>query len=158
MWTAGMLYHRYIVRFSSPSVVFQVVDEKLFFVKVHMPFDLLCTYAEVMHIKLPIQPNDLASKSNFMTRLLYPEQEVLLKKTKFFTAPFRKDQLQYFYMKDREQFFTPAMRSRMVRVRSQFEVICSCVYVMMCCWFAGVLHSQSSSVWCQWKCQEVWHL
>ncbi|XP_057180652.1 anoctamin-6 isoform X2 [Triplophysa rosa] len=90
-----------------------VVDEKLFFVKVHMPFDLLCTYAEVMHIKLPIQPNDLASKSNFITKLLYPEQEVLLKKTKFFTAPFRKDQLQYFYIKDREQFFTPAMRSRM---------------------------------------------
>ncbi|XP_056604710.1 anoctamin-6 [Triplophysa dalaica] len=90
-----------------------VVDEKLFFVKVHMPFDLLCTYAEVMHIKLPIQPNDLASKSNFITEFLYPEQEVLLKKTKFFTAPFRKDQLEYFYIKDREQFFTPAMRSRM---------------------------------------------
>lgn len=93
-----------------------VVDEKQFFVKMHLPFDVLCTYAEVLHIKLPIQPNDLTPRSfsyNCFTKHFYPDRELIAKETEYFTAPFRKDQLEYFYVKDREQFFTPAMRSRM---------------------------------------------
>ncbi|XP_026065055.1 anoctamin-6-like [Carassius auratus] len=93
-----------------------VVDEKLIYVKVHMPFEVLCTYAEVMHIKLPIQPNDLAPQSsvyNCFTRHFYPSEDVIPKEPDFFTAPFRNDQLKCFYMKDKEQFFTPALRSRM---------------------------------------------
>uniref|UniRef100_A0A8C2AN28 Anoctamin n=1 Tax=Cyprinus carpio TaxID=7962 RepID=A0A8C2AN28_CYPCA len=93
-----------------------VVDEKLVYVKVHVPFEVLCTYAEVLHIKLPIQPNDLAQQSstyNCFTRHFYPSEDVIAKEPDFFTAPFRKDQLKCFYVKDREQFFTPAVRSRM---------------------------------------------
>uniref|UniRef100_A0A8C1J070 Anoctamin n=1 Tax=Cyprinus carpio TaxID=7962 RepID=A0A8C1J070_CYPCA len=93
-----------------------VMDEKLVYVKVHVPFEVLCTYAEVLHIKLPIQPNDLAQQSstyNCFTRHFYPSEDVIAKEPDFFTAPFRKDQLKCFYVKDREQFFTPAVRSRM---------------------------------------------
>uniref|UniRef100_A0A672SPH5 Anoctamin n=1 Tax=Sinocyclocheilus grahami TaxID=75366 RepID=A0A672SPH5_SINGR len=89
---------------------------KLVYVKVHMPFEVLCTYAEVLHIKLPIQPNDLAQQSsayNCFTRHFYPSEDVIAKEPDFFTAPFRKDQLKCFCVKDREQFFTPAVRSRM---------------------------------------------
>ncbi|CDQ75337.1 unnamed protein product [Oncorhynchus mykiss] len=96
-----------------------VVDEKLLFVKVHMPWDVLCTYAEVLHIKLPIQPNDLSTTSspfNFLsciTRHFYPSEDLIAKETEYFTAPFEKDRLEYFYVKDRDLFFTPSMRSRM---------------------------------------------
>uniref|UniRef100_A0A672T9Q3 Anoctamin n=1 Tax=Sinocyclocheilus grahami TaxID=75366 RepID=A0A672T9Q3_SINGR len=93
-----------------------VMDEKLVYVKVHMPFEVLCTYAEVLHIKLPIQPNDLAPQSsayNCFTHHFYPSEDVIAKEADFFTAPFQKDQLKCFWVKDREQFFTPAMRSRM---------------------------------------------
>ncbi|XP_071382280.1 anoctamin-6 [Centroberyx affinis] len=96
-----------------------VVDEKLMFVKVHMPWDVLCTYAEVLHIKLPIQPNDLSSRPSpwrffsCITKYFYPSEDLITKETEFFTAPFEKDRLEYFYVKDQDVFFTPSMRSRM---------------------------------------------
>uniref|UniRef100_A0A8C7CEQ6 Anoctamin n=1 Tax=Oncorhynchus kisutch TaxID=8019 RepID=A0A8C7CEQ6_ONCKI len=109
----------------------KVVDEKLLFVKVHMPWDVLCTYAEVLHIKLPIQPNDLSTTSspfNFLsciTRHFYPSEDLIAKETEYFTAPFEKDRLEYFYVKDRDLFFTPSMRSRMayyILSRAPYEV------------------------------------
>lgn len=96
-----------------------VVDEKLMFVKVHMPWDVQCTYAEVMHIKVPIQPNDLASRPSpwrcfsFIWKKFYPNEDLIKKEMEFFTAPFEKDRLEYFYTKDKDMFFTPSMRSRM---------------------------------------------
>ncbi|XP_055761466.1 anoctamin-6-like isoform X2 [Salvelinus fontinalis] len=108
-----------------------VVDEKLLFVKVHMPWDMLCTYAEVLHIKLPIQPNDLSTTSspfNFLsciTKHFYPSEDLIAKETEYFTAPFEKDRLEYFYVKDRDLFFTPSMRSRMayyILSRAPYEV------------------------------------
>ncbi|KAG9333795.1 hypothetical protein JZ751_010110, partial [Albula glossodonta] len=56
-----------------------VLDGKIF-VKVHMPWDVLCNYAEVLHIKLPIQPNDLSSSSstfNCFTKYFYPSQDLI---------------------------------------------------------------------------------
>ncbi|XP_046878578.1 anoctamin-6 isoform X2 [Hypomesus transpacificus] len=108
-----------------------VVDEKLIFVKVHMPWDLLCTYAEVLHIKMPIQPNDLSSQSSpfsflsCLTKFFYPSEEVLSKETEYFTAPFEKDRLEYFCVKDQDLFFPPSMRSRMayyILSRAPYEV------------------------------------
>uniref|UniRef100_A0A8C7F7E4 Anoctamin n=1 Tax=Oncorhynchus kisutch TaxID=8019 RepID=A0A8C7F7E4_ONCKI len=108
-----------------------VVDEKLLFVKVHMPWDMLCTYAEVLHIKMPIQPNDLCTTSspfNFLsciTKHFYPSEDLIAKETEYFTAPFEKDRLEYFYVKDRDLFFTPSMRSRMayyILSRAPYEV------------------------------------
>ncbi|XP_049892464.1 anoctamin-6 [Epinephelus moara] len=96
-----------------------VTDEKLMFVKVHMPWDVLCTYAEVLHIKLPIQPNDLSSRPSpwrhfsCITKYFYPNEDMISKETEYFTAPFEKDRLEYFYVRDRDLFFTPSMRSRM---------------------------------------------
>lgn len=90
------------------------------FVKVHMPWDELCTYAEVLHIKLPIQPNDLSSQPSpwrllsCITKHFYPNQELIRDEAEYFTAPFEKDRLEYFYTKSRDNFFTPSMRSRMV--------------------------------------------
>ncbi|XP_005164519.1 anoctamin-6 isoform X1 [Danio rerio] len=96
-----------------------VVDEKLFFVKLHMPFDVLCANAEVLHIKLPIKCNDLrtqSSKHNCCTKPFYPNEDVIGKEPDYFTAPFRKDLLNRFQLKEREgrELFTPTMRSRMV--------------------------------------------
>uniref|UniRef100_A0A8P4GNV9 Anoctamin n=1 Tax=Dicentrarchus labrax TaxID=13489 RepID=A0A8P4GNV9_DICLA len=108
-----------------------VIDEKLLFVKVHMPWDVLCTYAEVLHIKLPIQPNDLSCHPSpwrclsFLTKPFYPSEELITKEAEFFTAAFEKDRLDYFYMKDKDTFFTPSMRSRMayyILSRAPYEI------------------------------------
>ncbi|XP_069556060.1 anoctamin-6 [Brachyistius frenatus] len=108
-----------------------VVNDKLTFVKVHMPWDVLCTYAEVLHIKLPIQLNDLSSRPslwNFfsgITKYFYPSEDLIRKETEFFTAPFEKDRVEYFHVKDKDVFFTPAMRSRMalyILSRAPYEI------------------------------------
>uniref|UniRef100_A0A3B4XAG1 Anoctamin n=1 Tax=Seriola lalandi dorsalis TaxID=1841481 RepID=A0A3B4XAG1_SERLL len=108
-----------------------VIDEKLMFVKVHMPWEVLCTYAEVLHIKLPIQPNDLSSRPSpwrhfsCITKHFYPNEELISKETEYFTAPFEKDRLDYFYIKDKDVFFTPSMRSRMayyILSRAPYEI------------------------------------
>lgn len=102
-----------------PLRVPQVIDDKLLFVKVHMPWDVLCTYAEVLHIKLPIQPNDLSSRPSpwrffsCITKHFYPNEDLISKEAEFFTAPFEKDRLEFFYVRDKDIFFTPSMRSRM---------------------------------------------
>ncbi|XP_056878530.1 anoctamin-6 [Takifugu flavidus] len=96
-----------------------VIDDKLMFVKVHMPWDMLCTYAEVLHIKLPIQPNDLSSRPSpwrffdFITKHFYPNEDLIKKEADYFTAPFEKDRLEFFHITDKDSFFTPSMRSRM---------------------------------------------
>uniref|UniRef100_A0A8C3G3I4 Anoctamin n=1 Tax=Cyclopterus lumpus TaxID=8103 RepID=A0A8C3G3I4_CYCLU len=109
----------------------QSVNEKLLFVKVHMPWDVLCTYAEVLHIKLPIQPNDLSSRPSrwrflsCITKHFYPNEELITKETEFFTAPFEKDRLEYFYVRDKDVFFTASMRSRMayyILSRAPYEI------------------------------------
>ncbi|XP_068442664.1 anoctamin-6 [Clinocottus analis] len=108
-----------------------VINEKLLFVKVHMPWDVLCTYAEVLHIKLPIQPNDLSSRPSpwrffdCITKHFYPNEELITKQTEFFTAPFEKDRLEYFYVRDKDAFFTASMRSRMayyILSRAPYEI------------------------------------
>ncbi|KAL2309489.1 hypothetical protein Nmel_005690 [Mimus melanotis] len=94
-----------------------VLDEKLIFVKVHAPWEVLCTYAEVMHIKLPLQHNDLKSRDsafNWFSRLFRVDENTIKPEQEFFTAPFQKEHLSSFYIQDKETFFNPATRSRIV--------------------------------------------
>ncbi|XP_029016604.1 anoctamin-6 isoform X2 [Betta splendens] len=108
-----------------------VQDDKLMFVKVHMPWDVLCTYAEVLHIKLPIQPNDLSTRSSpwrflsCITKHFYPDEKLIRKEAEYFTAPFEKSRLGLFCIKERDLFFTPSMRSRMasyILSRAPYEI------------------------------------
>ncbi|KAM9029389.1 anoctamin-6 [Ara ararauna] len=94
-----------------------VLDEKLIFVKVHAPWEVLCTYAEVLHIKLPLQPNDLKTRDsafNWFSRLFRVDENIIKPEQEFFTAPFQKELLSNFYVQDKDTFFNPATRSRIV--------------------------------------------
>lgn len=96
-----------------------VSDDKLVFVKVHAPWEVLCTYAEIMHIKLPLKPNDLKTRSafdtlNWFTKVLRVNESVIKPEQEFFTAPFEKSRMNDFYIHDRDSFFNPATRSRIV--------------------------------------------
>ncbi|XP_037551784.1 anoctamin-6 [Nematolebias whitei] len=108
-----------------------VVDDKVIFVKVHMPWDVLCTYAEVMHIKLPIKPNDIPTRPSYwrflncITKHFYPNEDLIRKEPEFFTAPFEKSRVGAFYTENKDLFFTPSMRSRMafyILSRAPYEV------------------------------------
>ncbi|XP_032732866.1 anoctamin-6 isoform X3 [Lontra canadensis] len=97
-----------------------VLDDKLVFVKVHAPWEVLCTYAEIMHIKLPLKPNDLKTRSSafgnfsWFTKVLQVDESIIKPEQEFFTAPFEKNRMNDFYIQDRDTFFNPATRSRIV--------------------------------------------
>ncbi|XP_045143198.1 anoctamin-6 isoform X1 [Echinops telfairi] len=97
-----------------------VLDDKLVFVKVHAPWEVLCTYAELMHIKLPLKPNDLKTQFsaldgfNWLTKVLKVDETLIKPEQEFFTAPFEKNRMNDFYIHDRDTFFNPATRSRIV--------------------------------------------
>ncbi|XP_011234496.1 anoctamin-6 isoform X2 [Ailuropoda melanoleuca] len=97
-----------------------ILDDKLVFVKVHAPWEVLCTYAEIMHIKLPLKPNDLKTWSSafgnfsWFTKVLQVDESIIKPEQEFFTAPFEKNRMNDFYIQDRDTFFNPATRSRIV--------------------------------------------
>ncbi|XP_020651173.3 anoctamin-6 [Pogona vitticeps] len=94
-----------------------VLDEKRVFVKVHAPWEVLCSYAEVMHIKLPLKPNDLKTRDSafsWISKCFRVDENIIKPEKEFFTAPFENDRLSDFYIQDKDMFFTPAMRSRIV--------------------------------------------
>ncbi|XP_037704201.1 anoctamin-6 isoform X2 [Choloepus didactylus] len=97
-----------------------VLDDRLVFVKVHAPWEVLCTYAELMHIKLPLKPNDMKTRFsafsgfNWFTKFLRVDESMIKPEQEFFTAPFEKNRMNDFYIRDRDTFFNPATRSRIV--------------------------------------------
>ncbi|TKC41449.1 hypothetical protein EI555_010351 [Monodon monoceros] len=104
-----------------------LLDDKLVFVKVHAPWEVLCTYAEIMHIKLPLKPNDLKTRSsafdnfNWFTKVLQVDESIIKPEQEFFTAPFEKNRMNDFYIQDRDTFFNPATRSRICNFSSPSE-------------------------------------
>uniref|UniRef100_A0A803TX32 Anoctamin n=1 Tax=Anolis carolinensis TaxID=28377 RepID=A0A803TX32_ANOCA len=92
-----------------------VLDEKCIFVKVHVPWEVLCKYAEIMHIRLPLQPSDLKTHDSafgWIRKFFSVDKEIIKPEQDFFTAPFENDRLSDFYIQDKDTFFTPATRSR----------------------------------------------
>ncbi|KAK1341240.1 hypothetical protein QTO34_017643 [Cnephaeus nilssonii] len=95
-----------------------VLDDRLVFVKVHAPWEVLCTYAELMHIKLPLKPNDLKTRSsafdnfNWLGKVLQVDESIIKPEQEFFTAPFERSRMNDFYIRDKDTFFNPATRSR----------------------------------------------
>ncbi|KAG8438346.1 hypothetical protein GDO86_008870 [Hymenochirus boettgeri] len=92
---------------------------KTFFVKIHAPWEVLTTYAEVLNIKMPIKDDDLCSPSenivlDCMLKLFKLPNSVMNPEPDYFTAPFRKDKQELFRIDDQETFFSPATRNRIV--------------------------------------------
>nr|NP_001086810.1 anoctamin 5 L homeolog [Xenopus laevis]AAH77486.1 Tmem16e-prov protein [Xenopus laevis] len=91
---------------------------KTYFLKIHAPWEVLTTYAEVLNIKMPLKADDLTDESeNLLSHMLKPFKlppEVMSPEPDYFTAPFRKDKQELFRIEDKEKFFTPSTRNRIV--------------------------------------------
>ncbi|XP_038637284.1 anoctamin-6 isoform X2 [Scyliorhinus canicula] len=95
-----------------------VIDANCIFLKIHAPWVLLCRYAEILHIKLPLQSNDMKPKTstfNCLTRIFSVDEAKIPPEPEFFTAPFEMEHIDSFQTADRDSFFTPATRSRIVK-------------------------------------------
>lgn len=104
-----------------------VLDFKTIFLKLHAPWEVLCRYAEVLHIKLPLFSNDLKQKTstfNCITKLFSVDEEKIPPEDEYFTAPFEMNRIKSFHTQNRDAFFTPATRSRIVNYilnRSEYK-------------------------------------
>ncbi|KAF4801326.1 Anoctamin-6 [Turdus rufiventris] len=93
-------------------------DGKIYFVKIHAPWEVLITYAEVLNIKVPIRENDIPPMvENPLDCVLYPfrlPEKVMHPEPDYFTAPFSKDKQELYLIDDENTFFSPSMRNRIV--------------------------------------------
>ncbi|XP_053305226.1 anoctamin-5 isoform X2 [Spea bombifrons] len=100
---------------------------KIYFIKIHAPWEVLSTYAEVLNIKVPIQKNDMAAPmENPLDCLLTPfklPDDIMSPEPDYFTAPFSKQKEELFLINDRNTFFSPSTRNRIV-----YYIISRCPY------------------------------
>ncbi|XP_054910685.1 anoctamin-6 [Poeciliopsis prolifica] len=108
-----------------------VHDDNLIYVKVHVPWEVQRTYAEVLHIKIPIEINQHTDQDpigdffDCVTKHFKPNEKLIKKETDYYTAPYMKERHECFVKMDKEKFFTPSMRSRManfILCRAPYEI------------------------------------
>uniref|UniRef100_A0AAY4EDR3 Anoctamin n=1 Tax=Denticeps clupeoides TaxID=299321 RepID=A0AAY4EDR3_9TELE len=95
------------------------VNGKTYFLKIHAPWDVLTTYADVLKIKVPFKVNDIPENREvpmewLFTPLRLPDG-IMHPEPDYFTSPFDKSKIDFFLMDNRETFFPPSTRNRIVR-------------------------------------------
>ncbi|KAM3854206.1 anoctamin-5 isoform 2-T2 [Vipera latastei] len=100
---------------------------KTYFVKIHAPWEILITYAEVLNIKMPIKENDIPCMvENPLDCIFWPfrlPEIVMHPEPDYFTAPFSKERQELYLIDDENTFFSPSVRNRIV-----FYILTRCPY------------------------------
>ncbi|XP_007955105.1 anoctamin-5 [Orycteropus afer afer] len=93
-------------------------DGKTYFVKIHAPWEVLVTYAEVLGIKMPIKESDIPPPNrNPFSCVLGPlklEKNVTNPYPEYFTAQFTRHRQELFLIEDESTFFPSSARNRIV--------------------------------------------
>ncbi|XP_031797732.1 anoctamin-5 isoform X7 [Sarcophilus harrisii] len=102
-------------------------DGRTYFVKIHAPWEVLTTYAEVLNIKMPIRENDIPpAMENPFECMFEPfrlPKKVMNPEPDYFTAPFSKQKQELFFIEDENTFFSPSVRNRIV-----YYILSRCPY------------------------------
>ncbi|XP_077424080.1 anoctamin-5 isoform X2 [Vanacampus margaritifer] len=102
-------------------------DGKTYFVKIHAPWEVLATYADVLKIKAPFKASDISKKYGMPMKCLatpfrLPEH-IMNPESDYFTTTFTKSKSDFFLIDDKDTFFTPATRNRIV-----YYILSRCPY------------------------------
>ncbi|KAM8751920.1 anoctamin-5 isoform 2-T2 [Acanthopagrus schlegelii] len=102
-------------------------DGKTYFVKIHAPWEVLATYADVLKIKVPFKANDIPDNSetpmNWLSTPFRLPEHIMHPEPDYFTAPFNKDKSDFFLIGEKETFFPPSTRNRIV-----YYILARCSY------------------------------
>ncbi|CAG2219297.1 ANO4 [Mytilus edulis] len=98
------------------------INKKTSFVKVHCPWELLAKYAEITNMKMPLLENDMDEELtgfvehcfSYLPSPFELSKDIIQDEPNYFTAPFNRDRVDQFIIKDKDTFFTNAQRSRIV--------------------------------------------
>ncbi|XP_078113279.1 anoctamin-5 isoform X3 [Sander vitreus] len=103
-------------------------DGKTYFVKIHAPWEVLATYADVLKIKVPFKANDIPNNSempmNWLSTPFRLPEHIMHPEPDFFTAPFDKSKADFFLIGDKDTFFPPSNRNRIV-----YYILSRCSYL-----------------------------
>ncbi|XP_019934199.2 anoctamin-5 isoform X1 [Paralichthys olivaceus] len=103
-------------------------DGKTYFVKIHAPWEVLATYADVLKIKVPFKVNDIPENKempmNWLSTPFRLPEPIMHPEPDFFTAPFNKSKSDFFLIDDKETFFPPSTRNRIV-----YYILSRCLYL-----------------------------
>ncbi|KAL4697143.1 hypothetical protein H8959_002841, partial [Pygathrix nigripes] len=93
-------------------------DGRTYFVKIHAPWEVLVTYAEVLGIKMPIKESDIPRPTHTpMSYVLGPVRlptSVKYPHPEYFTAQFSRHRQELFLIEDQATFFPSSSRNRIV--------------------------------------------
>ncbi|KAL7831102.1 hypothetical protein SRHO_G00306040 [Serrasalmus rhombeus] len=102
-------------------------DRKTYYLKIHAPWEVLATYADVLKIKVPFKPSDIPKGRDaplqWLTKPFRLPPEIMKPDPDYFTAPFDKSKADFFFIKDKETFFPPSTRNRIV-----YYILTRCPY------------------------------
>ncbi|XP_054476398.1 anoctamin-5 isoform X1 [Anoplopoma fimbria] len=102
-------------------------DGKTYFVKIHAPWEVLATYADVLKVKVPFKTNDIPDNSeipmNWLSTPFRLPEHIMYPEPDYFTAPFDKSKSDFFLIDNKETFFPPSTRNRIV-----YYILSRCSY------------------------------
>ncbi|XP_070758574.1 anoctamin-5b [Enoplosus armatus] len=102
-------------------------DQKTYFLKIHAPWDVLATYADVLKIKVPFKESDIPHGQEVpLEWLSHPfrlPDHIMHPQPDYFTYPFDKTKTDFFLINDKDTFFPPSTRNRIV-----FYILARCPY------------------------------
>ncbi|XP_026175594.1 anoctamin-5b isoform X1 [Mastacembelus armatus] len=102
-------------------------DQKTYFLKIHAPWDVLATYADVLKIKVPFKTSDIPHGQDiplgWLSRPFRPPEHIMHPQPDYFTYPFDKSKTDFFLISDKDTFFPPSTRNRIV-----FYILARCPY------------------------------
>uniref|UniRef100_A0AAY4BV99 Anoctamin n=1 Tax=Denticeps clupeoides TaxID=299321 RepID=A0AAY4BV99_9TELE len=102
-------------------------DGKTYFLKVHAPWDVLATYADVLKVKVPFKASDIPKARqdplSWVTLPFRLPERIMRPEPDYFTSPFDKAKMDFFLIHDKETFFPPSTRNRIV-----YYILTRCPY------------------------------
>uniref|UniRef100_A0AAZ3RNM3 Anoctamin n=1 Tax=Oncorhynchus tshawytscha TaxID=74940 RepID=A0AAZ3RNM3_ONCTS len=123
--TISPFHHLHISPFLSSNQ--ESDDGKTYYVKIHTPWDVLATYADVLKIKVPFKANDIPAHKDIPMNWLFTPfrlpNHIMNPEPDYFTSPFNKEKIDFFLIDDKETFFPPSVRNRIV-----YYILARCAY------------------------------
>ncbi|XP_024152146.1 anoctamin-5b isoform X1 [Oryzias melastigma] len=102
-------------------------DQKTYFLKIHAPWEVLATYADVLKIKVPFRESDIPHGQDvpleWLSRPFRLPDDIMHPQLDYFTYPFDKNKTDFFLIADKDTFFPPSTRNRIV-----FYILARCPY------------------------------
>uniref|UniRef100_A0A671V6W7 Anoctamin n=1 Tax=Sparus aurata TaxID=8175 RepID=A0A671V6W7_SPAAU len=102
-------------------------DQKTYFLKIHAPWDVLATYADILKIKVPFKESDIPHGQDvpleWLSRPFRLPEHIMHPAADYFTYPFDKTKTNFFLINNKDTFFPPSTRNRIV-----FYILARCPY------------------------------